>query len=169
MDQAVELYTMASINRCEVIEAKQDFMAELIMTINDFNLVFSESKYLEKANTFINTYYSELFAELNREHDIYDKIMCYIASFDEPNDLDDEDILDGISSIFDFVEQALEHRLLVYQEFCNHLADVINSKILTNSNYLFYNYVGKLNEQEKVKLLALIPGDNDYDVYRDVL
>lgn len=169
MENASELYTMASINRSEVIETKQDLMAELIITLNNFNLAFPDSKYLDNATTFINSYYLSLFDELNREHDIYDKIMCYIASFDEPDDLTDEKILESIASIFDFMEEALEYRLIVYQEFCNHLTDVINSEILTNNNYLFYNYVGKLSEQEKIKLLALIPGDNNYDVYRDVL
>lgn len=169
MESASELYTMASINRSEVIETKQGLMAELLLTIANFNETFADSKYLEKAIDFINGYYLSIFEELNREHDVYDKIMCFIASFPEPDDLEDEEILTDISSIFDFVEEALEFRLIVYQEFCNHLTDVINSGLLTNSNYLFYNYVGKLNEQEKGRLLSLIPGDNNYDLYRDVL
>lgn len=169
MESAAELYTIASINRSEVIEAKQGLMADLITTLNEFATIFKESKYLEAASNFINNYYLCLFDEINREHDLYDKIMCYIASFDEPDDLKDEEILSDIASIFDFAEDALIHRLLVYQEFCNHITDVINSGILTNSNYLFYNYVGKLDEQQQSKLLALIPGDNDYDIYRDVL
>lgn len=169
MESAAELYTMASINRSEVIEAKQGLMAELMVTTNNFSNVFAESKYLEQALNFISEYYAKLFLELNYEHDLYDKIMCYIASFDEPDDLDDEEILSDIASIFDFVEEALEHRLVVYQEFCNHLTDVINSGILTSNNYLFYNYVGKLDEQQQGKLLALVPGDDNYDVYRDVL
>lgn len=169
MEDAAELYTEASINRSEVIEAKQGLMAELINILNTFKITFPGSKYLESAIAFINQYYSCIFAELNREHDVYDKIMCYIASIEDPENLTDEDILSGIASIFDFVEEALEYRLIVYQEFCNHLTDVINSGILTNSNYLFCNYAGKLTEQEHDKLLSLVPGGDDYDVYRDVL
>lgn len=169
MESAAELYTTASINRSEVIEEKQGLMADLITTIQAFNNVFKDSKYLEKALKFINEYYSYIFAELNREHDIYDKIMCYIGLMDSPDDLDDEEVLLDISSVFDVLEDALMHRLVVYQEFCNHLTDVINSNILTNSNYLFYNYKGMLDEDEKVKLLSLIPGDDNYDIYRDVL
>ncbi len=169
MENAAELYTNASINRSEVIEAKQGLMADLITTLNTFNMIFADSKYLANALKFINDYYMCLFAELNREHEVYDKIMCYISSFDAPEELSDEDILSDISSIFDDVEEAFEYRLIVYQEFCDHLTDVINSEILTNSNYLFYNYIGKLDEKEKQRLLSLVPGDNNYDIYRDVL
>lgn len=169
MESAAELYTMAAINRSEAIEAKQGLMGELIVTINEFTIVFKDSKYLGDAIEFINNYYLSIIEEINREHDLYDKIMCYIASFECPEDLNDEKVLSDIASIFDIVEEALEHRLMVYYEFCNHLTDVINSNILTNSNYLFYNFVGKLNEQQQGKLLKLVPGGDDYDIYRDVL
>lgn len=169
MENASEAYSKAAISRNELIEEKQGLLADLLTTLNLFSSRFSSNRNLENAIKYINNFYSELFTDMDREHDIYDKIMCYIASFEEPAMLDDEEILNMLDEIFDKIENAILHRLLFYSEINNHFRDVLDSGILTNSNYLYSNYISILDENTKEKILSLIPGDNDYDLYRDVL
>lgn len=158
MDCGSQIYTSASICKDELIEVKTSMFAEMIYYLNYFNLYFSNNKYFDKVVEYISSYYKIFLEELNREHDIYDSIMEYLATFEYLTDLEDEDIIDDLNSIFDQLDEATEYRIMFYAQFLNHLDDVLASGTLTSSNYLFYNYVNVLSEEKSEKIKRLIPG-----------
>lgn len=157
MESAAEAYTMASVSRSELVETKQGLLGDLITTLSRLRMCFPNNPNLEKACTYINNYYNHFFIELEREHDIYDLIMDYIASFEYVTDLDDLEILSDLSSIFDELEECFFNRLMFYYSFCDHINGIFEVGILTNMNYLFTNYKENLDEEKGAELRALVP------------
>lgn len=160
MESAAEAYTMASVSRSELVETKQTLLGDMMNVLIRLRTCFSNNRNLEKACKYITQYYNQFFIEFEREHDIYDLIMEYIASFEYVTDLNDEKILADLSSIYDELEECFINRLYFYYGFADHINNIFETGILTDKNYLYTNYVENLDEDKSEELRSLVPRVN---------
>ncbi len=157
MENASDIYTVAAIGRNELIESKRNMLGDLVIILTLFKERFASNRNLDSALDSINERFGEFFYELELEHNIYDAVIEYLDSFEYITDLTDRDILRRLSSIFDQLDEGLEMRLVFYMIYFDHLMEVVNGDILTNSNYLFAEYHCNLDEKMEQKLLSLVP------------
>lgn len=156
MECASEMYTKASILRDELYEEKIDMLEYYLYYRNIIFNKYQDSRYLEQALIYNDNYFKQFIDESCIEHDFYILIMDYLASLEYITDCDDQEFINSVSDEFDHLEDCFEQRAIYFGYFRDHLDQLINDNILTNSNYLFINYPKTLTILDQIRMHALI-------------
>lgn len=157
MEIIAELYTLGMIYKDRIYEEKMNILADMIFFVLCLNYKYSGSKYYEDATNYIINYFLQFLNELEREYQVYDKIMNYLGNANEDLSNINVMVLTNINDTYDDLTDYNENFYVFYCNLIDHIYNLLDMGILTKSNYKYLKYVESVDEDEKLRILSLIP------------
>ncbi|MCH5167125.1 MAG: hypothetical protein J1F35_04445 [Erysipelotrichales bacterium] len=151
------IYTRASKERDNVMYDKFMLLAEFIYMYKKFKEKFDGNSNLNDALDTLFQNFNDMLFELDREHDLYDAIMEYLARLDEIEYLSD-DITEGLVSVLEAIVEVTEVRARYYSFFVDFFYQTLEKGILTDKNCFYPRYEPLLTDEDKNEIINMIPG-----------
>lgn len=117
---------------------------------------FKFNKNLDAALAYLNKVFSECFRELTLDYEWNIKVTEYFESFDNLEDITDEELLEEIDSITMYYEDLLPSRIAYLAKLTDHYLSIAESGILTNLNYYFECFPRRVSDDIVRKHLSVI-------------
>lgn len=160
MEKIRYIYTTAGAAIDEIIADKQELFAEMLSFCISFIVKFGKlDNFLEFIECLID-YYIEYIDELNREQDIYIAIKEYLCDLSQEEItlvMKDEDFLEELVNIFDFLEPIVYSRIEEYLRVYGYYIELLSGDNIADKSYRLIRHVDILTEEKKNKVLSVIP------------
>lgn len=137
---------------------KEDLLAHFLSLPALLTKVFPNNKNLPKAIIFIQNVLSYYISESELEYQFYSKALNYLNTVLEDQQFRDESVLYAINEQIDNMEELFISRTLSTASIINYFKSLIESNILTDKNYYIANYANRIDDEEKLRILGIIPG-----------
>ena len=129
----------------------------IIFINNMFSITFPGNPNALPATEYFYEIMSSYMNESEVEFLFFEKAVKYLDYLLDHLSEVDEEILIEIDEGIDYLEDLFTTRILSTVQVFEHYKGIIESGILTNSNYYITNFSDRFDEDEKNKLLACIP------------
>lgn len=158
MKEEIEsLLTVCEVSLIDNKSEKEKLLEILIYFNRLLTVVFSSNKNLEKALQHFNEIISSYIEECEAEYLFFEKAIKYLEGLLNDMDAIEEDVLSDINDAIDYIEDLFTTRTISTAQVYAHFKDIIDSRILTNSNFYIANFSDRFDEEEKNRLLSCIP------------
>ncbi len=130
-------------------EEKEDLLKHIVSVNSRLTKVFSNNSNLVAAINYFNNILTSYINESEAEYLFFERVIKYLRYLLDNLDKVDEDILREIDKKIDEIEGLFMSRTISTVHVVTYYNDIVNSGILTDSNYFIYNYAYRCNEEEK--------------------
>lgn len=152
------IYIRVSKQLDDVDYEKRYLLADYVALYCLYIIVFRNNPNLEDALDEISDIFKDLLLEADYVYDIFEAIKEYLASLDDLDAFDDEDVVDNFADIFERLAEVGEVRVAYYDACIDFYYELLSEGVLTNMNYSYLKYAKAMSKKERNEMLTLIPG-----------
>lgn len=137
---------------------KEDLLVHYFRLSALFTHKFSNNTNLSNALNFIQNVLSYYISESELEYQFYSKALAYLNNVYEHSEERSQSVLDALDEQINVLEELYITRTASIANVVNYFYCLIANNILTDKNYFVANISNRIDEEEKARILGVIPG-----------
>ena len=75
-------------------------------------------------------------------------MIDFFESYEFITDIEDPEVLETMSRIFEKLEECMEQRIVYYASFLNRFDEIISYPVLTNNSFYIPDFMETLSEED---------------------